>query len=188
MEAIVNCTVVRDHPVRAFDVNVRGAYNVMQAAVRQGIKRIVHTGPQVAHSYRDDFNISSDALPRPGLGLYPLTKYVAMELCRVFAEAHHLEVVCLLFSSFIDPTADHRPGGQDTYSFLASWADTGQAFHRALVAENLPSPFEVFNIISNLPHGKYSLTKARHLLGYEPQDDLVWLWTRRGLTPPAPLS
>jgi len=178
MEAIVNCTVVRDHPVLSFDVNIRGAYNVMRAAVRHGIKRIVHTGPQMAHAYRDEFNLSPEAPPRPGVGLYSLTKYVSLELCRVFAEAHHLEVVCLLFSSFMDPDDDRYPSGQDTHAFQVSWADTGRAFHRALVAENLPSPFEVFNITSNLPHGKYSLTKARYLLGYEPQDDLARLWTR----------
>lgn len=180
MEAIVNCTVVRDHPVHAFDVNIRGAFNVMRAAVRHGIKRVVHTGPQVSYAYRDDFDLSPDAPPRPGVGLYSLTKYVALEFCRSFAEAHSLEVVCLLFSTFVDPATDQRPRGQDTHSFQVTWRDAGQAFHRALVAEKLPSSFEVFNILSNLPHGRFSLTKARHLLGYEPQDDLAWLWTRQG--------
>ena len=36
MDAIVNLSVVRNHPVQAFRVNVLGCQNVMQAAVRQG--------------------------------------------------------------------------------------------------------------------------------------------------------
>ena len=66
MEAIVNSTVVRDHPIQAFDVNIVGAFNVLQAAVRHGIKRIVHAGPQVSSAFRDEFDVSSDAPPRPG--------------------------------------------------------------------------------------------------------------------------
>ena len=34
MDAIINCTVTRRHPVTDFRVNMIGAYNVMRAAVR----------------------------------------------------------------------------------------------------------------------------------------------------------
>ena len=47
MDAIVNCTVFRPESERAFKVNCLGAYNVMRAAVAQGIRRVVHTGPQM---------------------------------------------------------------------------------------------------------------------------------------------
>lgn len=182
MEAIVNLTVVRGDPVKAFDVNIRGAYNVMKAAVKHGIKRIVHTGPAdvFRRDHDDEFNISPDAPPRFGVRLYGITKYVSYEVCRVFAEAHDLEVVCLLFCNFVDPDDMRHPVGQDVgRPFIVSWADTAQIFHRALVTESLPSNFEIFNITSNLPHGKYSIEKARQLLGYQPKDDFARLWKRR---------
>jgi nucleoside-diphosphate-sugar epimerase len=180
MEAIVNLTVVRGHPVHSFDVNIRGAYNVIRAAVEHGIKRIVHTGPQgVMTHYYDDYSIPSDTPLRYGVDLYGLTKLVSFEICRTFAEAHDLEVVCLLFCWFLDPDDSRIPVGQDTHSFAVSWADTGQIFHKALIAPALPSPFEIFNITSNVPHNRYSIEKARRILDYQPKDDLARLWKRK---------
>ena len=46
MGAVINRTVVRPDPVRAFRVNTLGAYNVMRGAVAAGIRRVVHTDPQ----------------------------------------------------------------------------------------------------------------------------------------------
>jgi hypothetical protein len=43
---------------------------------------------------------------------------------------------------------------------------------------SLPSPFKVFLILADLPHGKYSNQKARRLLGWQPRDAPEALWTR----------
>jgi nucleoside-diphosphate-sugar epimerase len=45
VDATVVCAVVREHRERAFDVNVRGCYNAILAAVRAGHRRFVNTGP-----------------------------------------------------------------------------------------------------------------------------------------------
>ena len=51
-------TVVRDHPEQSFHVNMRGALNVMQAAVEHGIEKVIHSGPQfVRRTYDHDFDI-----------------------------------------------------------------------------------------------------------------------------------
>jgi hypothetical protein len=50
---------------------------------------------------------------------------------------------------------------------------------RALETPALPSPFEIFHILANLPHGKYSSAKAQRLLGWQPRDNLAHLWARR---------
>jgi nucleoside-diphosphate-sugar epimerase len=49
----------------------------------------------------------------------------------------------------------------------------------AALATALPSPFEVFHILADLPHGKYSNEKAKRLLGWQPRDTLELLWGRR---------
>ena len=55
----MNFTVVRDHPEQSFHVNMRGALNVMQAAVEHGIKKVIHSGPQFVRStYDHDFDIA----------------------------------------------------------------------------------------------------------------------------------
>ena len=45
MDAIINLSVSRWERRGAWDVNVRGNYNVASAAVRHGIRTIVNTGP-----------------------------------------------------------------------------------------------------------------------------------------------
>lgn len=183
MDAIVNCTVLRPHPVEAFRVNFLGAYNIMRAAVAHRIRRVVQTGPQLVTMDRPggywwDFDVPDDAPPRPGSWLYGHTKYLGQEVCRIFAEEHDLEVAVLLYSSFVDPqTAKPRPDG--VFAMSVSWEDAGHAMRRALEVPILPSPFEVFHILADLPHGKYSNKRAKQLLGWQPRDTLAHLWARR---------
>ena len=183
MDAIINCTVVRPHPVDAFLVNFLGAYNVVRAAVAHRIRRVVHTGPQLVTNDRPagywwDFDVPDDTPPRPSTWLYGHTKYLGQQTVRLFAETYDLEVPLLLYSSFVDPaTARRQPGG--VFAMSVSWDDAGHAMRRALETPELPSPFEIFHILADLPHGKYSNTKARRLLGWRPRDTLAHLWARR---------
>lgn len=185
MDAVVNCTVLRHDPVQAFLVNFLGAYHVMRAAVAHGIKRVVHTGPQLVTMGRPagywwDFRVPDDSPPRAGDWLYGHSKYLGMEVARLFAETHGLEVPVLLFSSFVNPaTEERRPGG--VFAMSVSWGDAALAMRRALEAPDLPSPFEPFHILADLPHGKYSNAKARRLLGWRPRDNLERLWAMRAV-------
>jgi nucleoside-diphosphate-sugar epimerase len=183
MDAIVNCTVVRPHPVNAFLVNCIGAYHVMRAAVAHGIRRVVQTGPlQVLNDrqggYGWDFGVPDDAPPRPGGWLYTHSKYLGQEVVRLFAEQFGLSVPCLLFCNFVNPEVPrNRPG---VGPFTISWNDAGHAIRRAVEVPDLPSPFESFHVMADLPHGKYSGAKADRLLGWYPRDSLEHLYTRRG--------
>ncbi|HEY8743591.1 MAG TPA: NAD(P)-dependent oxidoreductase, partial [Chloroflexota bacterium] len=183
MDAIINCTVVRPDPVEAFRVNFLGAHNIQRAAVAHSIRRIVQTGPlQVSNDtpagYLWDFAVPDDAPARPGAWLYAHTKYLGQEVVRLFAEAYDLEVPVLLFSQFVDPeTATPRIGGVHPMSI--SWEDAGLAMRRALETQTLPSAYEVFHILTDLPHGKYTNAKARRLLNWQPRDNLAHLWARR---------
>jgi nucleoside-diphosphate-sugar epimerase len=181
MDAIVNCTVVRPDLEKAFRVNTVGAYNVVRAALAHGIRRVVHTGPQVvsldrAPGYWWDFDVPPDVPARPGVHLYHHTKFLGQELCRIFAEEHGLEVPVLQFSLFVNPQTAH-PGPRSVGPLSVSWDDAGYAMRRALEVAALPSPFEVMHILADLPHGKFSNAKAKRLLGWHPRDTLAHLWT-----------
>lgn len=189
MDAIINCTVVRPHLERAFAVNCLGAYNVMRAAVAKRIRRVVHTGPLQVSSewpagYGWDFGVPDDAPGRSGGWLYGHTKLLGQEVVRLFAEAHDMQVPALYFSAFVDPaTARPRMGGVHPMSI--SWEDSAEAMRRALEVPSLPSPLEIFHILADLPHGKYSSAKAQRLLGWSPRDSLQHLWARRPDRPTA---
>jgi nucleoside-diphosphate-sugar epimerase len=168
--------------VAAFRVNTLGAYNVMRGAIAAGIRRIVHTGPQQVTlqypaGYWYDFDLREDVPSRPGANLYIISKYLGGEICRIFAEEHDLEVPTLLFSSFVDPSQP-PPDTYGAFPFSVSWEDSGEAMRLALRTPSFPHQFEVFHILGDLPHGKYSNEKAKRLLNWQPRDTLESHWSR----------
>ena len=183
MDAIINCTVTRRHPVTDFRVNMVGTYNVMRAAVHHGIRRVVHTGPaQVTHNFPSgywyEFGVPADVPARPCGDLYGLTKFLGQEICRVFAEEHCLEVPALLFGNFNNPSNPHPPPALGAWVMLVSWQDAAEALRLALRAPAFPGPFEVFHINGDMPHGKYPNDKAKRLLGWQPRDRFEDQWLR----------
>ena len=181
MDAVVNCTVLRPHPVLAFHVNPLGAYHVMKAAVACGIRRVVHTGPlQVLTDQPDgfawDFNIPDEAPARPGNWLYLHSKYLGQEIVRLFAQRYALEVPALLFCGFVDADVPQsRPRG--IHPFTVSWRDPGHAVARAVAVHGLPSPFEPLHILADLPRGKYTNERAKRVLEWQPRDTLRDFYT-----------
>lgn len=184
MDAIVNLSVVRRDPELAFRVNSEGCYHIMRAAVEHGIRRVVNTGPHftiTGPSYEQfDFGIHPDVPPQPGTGLYPITKSLGHEICRVFAEHHDVYVQDLLFNSLRDD-ADLKAGAGGV-PFVVTWSDAAQAVRLALEIdlERLPSKCEAFFIFGDLPQQKFLNNKAKRILGFEPKGNVALLWKRPG--------
>ncbi len=176
-DAIVNCSVLRPDRKLAFEVNTRGTWNAVRAAVELGHERFINTGPRftiVGPSYLDcDFGIREEIPPHPGTSLYALTKSLGQEVCRVFAEQHPIHVLTLLFSSFVEPTPAHPPpAGMNP--FAVTFADAARGVRDALEVDlaRLPSRCEVFFMTVDLPQDQVRGGKARRLLGWEPQHRL----------------
>ena len=183
MDAIINLSVLRRHPKVAFDVNMRGCYNTMRAAVEHRIRRVINTGPHftiAGPTYEDyDYLLNPDIPPQPGTNLYALTKSLGQEICRVFAENHDIYVITLLFYNFRQPD-DMSAVGQDFTPFTVTWQDAGRVFLHALEVplERLPSRCEVFNIFADLPHQKFTNDKAKRILGWQPTNNLDQFWRK----------
>ncbi len=182
MDAIINLSVVRRDPILAFRVNALGCYHLMSAAVEHGVRRVINTGPHFAvagPSYEGfDFGIDPDAPPQPGTALYPLTKSLGQDICRAFTEQHDVYVQDLLFNRLRD--LDQLRPEAGGVPFVVSWRDAAEAFHLSLEIDlrRLPSRFEVFFILGDIPQSKFSNDKAKRILGFQPQDDVAVLWRR----------
>ena len=110
MDAIVNLSVLRRDRQIAWDVSTRGCYNMMQAAVTHGIRRVINTGPHLTvagHNITEcfDFGIGPDIPPQSGTGIYAISKSMGQEICRVFSVHHDISVQTYLFYHFVDPAA-----------------------------------------------------------------------------------
>lgn len=183
MDAIINCSVLRDDRQLAFDVSTRGCYNMMHAAAKHRIHRVINTGPHwtiAGDSYTDyDFELSPDVPPHTGTLLYALTKGLGQEICKVFTENYDIYLLCYLFLSFREHTDESE--GTDLNPFTVSWRDAAEAFRLGLEIDlaELPSRCEAFNIFANLPHQMFRNDKAKRILGFAPMDNFERMWHKK---------
>lgn len=184
MDAIINLSVLRQDRQLAFDVNTLGCYNMMEAAVAHGIRRVINTGPHftvAGPSYEYfDFGLGPDMPMQPGVNLYALTKSLGQEICRIYSEQHDLYVQTYLFYNFWDPATLTHERDRQVRPFAISWQNAATIFPLGLqiALEKLPSRCELFNIFTDMPHGQFSNEKAKRILGFEAWDDIAALWRK----------
>ena len=97
MDAVVHLggVAVEDSWEQIMPANVAGAYNVFEAARRQGVKRIVVASSNHAVGYFPRREVIDDrVLPRPD-GRYGLSKAFAEMLGRLYADKYRMEVFCI---------------------------------------------------------------------------------------------
>ena len=182
MDAIVNLSVLRRDRRIAWDVSTRGCYNMMQAAVTHGIRRVINTGPHFTVAGPNitecfDFGIGPDIPPQSGTNIYAITKSMGLEICRVFTQHHDINVQSYLFYHFKDPTTIQP--GEHYAPYVISWENAAEVFTVGLEIklDALPSRFEVFYAFADMPHGKFSNEKTKRILGFQPRRDVEKLWT-----------
>ncbi len=182
MDAILNLSVVRPHRVLAFSVNSLGCYNVMRAAVKHDIRRVINTGPHftlAGATYEGlDHGITPDIPSHSGTYLYALTKSLGQEICRVFTARHDVYVMDFLFMNM--RFTDQIKRGAGGVPFMVAWHDAGEVFRLGLDVdlERLPSKCEAFFIMGDNPQGKFLSDKTRRILGFKPQRDVTKLWRK----------
>lgn len=183
MDAIINLSVLRHDRKIAFDVNAIGCYNMMEAAVKHGIRRVINTGPHFtvagATYERLDYEISPDIPPHSGTLLYSLSKSVGHEICRIYAEHYDIYVQMYLYYNFRDPDDPSRE--REVAPFAIAWQDGGTVYPYGLEIpfEKLPSRFETFFIFQDMPHGRFSNEKAKRILGWQANQDVSAIWRRQ---------
>jgi len=168
VDAIMNFTVNRPHPVLSFEVNTKGAFHVMKAAAELGIGKVLHSAPElVIPHYHHEFDIG-DVPQMPSTGYYFVTKAMSLEICKIYARTYGIQTVCFQFNQLGAKPAGPIHG-RDCPPFMIVWEDLVEACRLALEIESVPDNFQSFNLHSFSPQGKYSIEKAQRMLGYAPQ-------------------
>jgi len=96
-----------EFPRSAFDVNVRGTFNVMDASVRQGVKRLV---------YSSSASVYGDAVTEPMTEEHPFNNknfYGATKICgeamlRAYHQRYGLDYVGLRYMNVYGPRQDYK--------------------------------------------------------------------------------
>lgn len=187
MEAVIHLAYGRpgapmpgDPDELSYDVNVKGTHNVLRAAHAAGVRRVVYASSlSVYDGLWIEWRRIKPDLPLPLAEDYPvccrsvygLTKYLGEEVCRYFAQQHHLSVIILRLSGVTTPEDWERARQHRHWRWeegRTSTADVGRAFRLALEKEGLD--YDLFHIASAHPQCPWDISHARAVLGYDPQD------------------
>ena len=96
-----------EFPRSAFDVNVRGTFNVMEACVKKGVKRLVYSssasvyGDAVAEPMTEDHPFNNQ-------NFYGATKIAGEAMLRAFHYRYGLDFVGLRYMNVYGPRQDYR--------------------------------------------------------------------------------
>ena len=165
--------------------NIVGVRNVFEAAVRQGVKRVVYASSiMVSWGYQQEEpykgigegrfdEIDAERLhavthewPHRPTGLYPATKIWGEALARYYADVHGLSVPCLRIGWVNAEDHPHKP---ESGAVWCSQRDVVQLVQRAVEAP-ADLRFDIFYGVSNNRWRWVDIEHARNVLGYIPQD------------------
>jgi uronate dehydrogenase len=142
--------------------NIVGAFNLYEAARKQGVKRIVFASSNhVTGFYRQDEVVSPRDPVRPD-GLYGLSKAFGENLAQLYFDRHAIETVSVRIGSSFPEPKNRR--------MLASWMSYDDL--ERLVVSALTAPVVGHSVIYGMSDNSTSWwdnTPARHV-GYRPQD------------------
>lgn len=149
-----------------FRIHLKGLWNVLEAARRHGLRRVVHMGSCVVQ-HPDGVFFSSDVRSREG-SVYGITKRLQEEMCRQYHDAYGTRIIifrpCSIGDSCLGISRDGDParGG-------ISWVcrhDLAEACRLAL--ENRTVDFDIFHTASHPEADKHCNTaRSRDILGLE---------------------
>lgn len=96
-----------EFPQTAFDVNIRGTFNVMDACVAQGVKRLVYSSS--ASVYGDAVeDPMTESHPFNNKNFYGATKIAGEAMLRSFHHRYGLDFVGLRYMNVYGPRQDYR--------------------------------------------------------------------------------
>jgi len=108
-----------EDPLSSHHANVDGTLNVLMAARRNGVRRIVYAGSSSVYGDTDILPKREDMPPRP-LSPYALQKLVAEEYCRLFTRLYKLETVTIRYFNVFGPRQDPGSPYSGVISLFAS--------------------------------------------------------------------
>ena len=95
----------KDYPRTAFDVNIAGTFNVLEACVQAGVKRLVYSSS--ASVYGDAVEVPmTEEHPFNNRNFYGATKIAGEAMCRAFHDRNGLSYVGLRYMNVYGPHQD----------------------------------------------------------------------------------
>ncbi len=91
-----------EHPSETNEVNVTGTLNVLVAAKKGGVKRVIYSASSSAYGDQKTMPLAENMIPNPK-SPYGLQKYIGELYCKVWSEVYGLETVSLRYFNVYGP-------------------------------------------------------------------------------------
>ena len=98
-----------ENPALVHDVNVTGTLNVLEAARKHGVRKVVLSASAAAYGDNPVFPKREDMLPEP-LSPYAVSKIASEMYCKTYAELYDMQTVSLRYFNVFGPRQD--PNGE----------------------------------------------------------------------------
>ena len=105
-QAALRITQCADEPAAAIDVMVSGTYNVLDAAVKGGVRKVVAASTASVYGMAEQFPTAEDHHPYNNRTLYGGAKVFNEALLRTFHDRHGLDYVALRYFNVYGPRMD----------------------------------------------------------------------------------
>lgn len=115
-----------EYPESAFEVNVRGTFNVLQACVRHQVPRLVYSSS--ASVYGDAVeDPMTESHPFNNQTFYGATKIAGEEMFKAYHHRYGLDGVCLRYMNVYGPRQDYRGAYVAVVMKMLDAIDRGEA-------------------------------------------------------------
>lgn len=155
------------------DYRTRATYNLLRAAVDEGVEAVVYLSSlNMLTGYDTDFVVDEEWEPRPTVESGSLSDHLGEFTCREFTRDGKLRVTVLRLGKIVRASEVNGPWDP----LWVDEQDVLQAVSLTLAAQLATpkprlGPWSVFHILSASPQARFSVAKARRVLGYQPQSN-----------------
>ena len=116
----------KDYPRTAFDVNISGTFNVLEACVNNGIERLVYSSS--ASVYGDAVELPmTESHPFNNRNFYGATKIAGEAMCRAFHDRFGLSYVGLRYMNVYGPHQDQTAAYTGVIPVMLNKIDANEA-------------------------------------------------------------
>lgn len=93
-----------ENPIKTYDNNVNGTLNVLEAARRAKVKRVIYASSSSIYGNQKKYPFKEEMIPKP-LSPYACQKYISELLCQMYSTLYGLKTVCLRYFNAYGPRA-----------------------------------------------------------------------------------
>lgn len=162
-------------PIASFDSliepNLIGTYNVLEAAKRAGIKRVVlASSVHAVRGYPLGESFEMNLMAKP-LNYYGATKAFVEAMCHVYAHSYGLNCFAIRIGAYVsDEVLKTACPTRSNFDYMISQRDFAQLIYKCIVASDSVK-FGILAVTSNNKNLYMNLEETKKLIGYEPVDD-----------------